>query len=67
LDACNNFNLGGPSSVYYTIGSPVIGTTIYVDTFTTVPLLGVNAVTLSGNSWGVNPVNGQINIPYINC
>jgi hypothetical protein len=67
-DACNNLNGGiGTPATYYTIGYPGLGTTIWVDSFTSVPLVGADAVTLNGDAWGVDPLNGQINLSSIVC
>jgi hypothetical protein len=68
IDACNNLNSSiGTPVTYYTIGYPTIGATVWVDYAATTPLLGVNAVTLNGNAWGLDPLNGQINAPFIVC
>jgi hypothetical protein len=67
-DACDNlnFNIGTPAT-YYTIGYPTLGSTVYTNSIANVPLVGVNAVTLNGEAWGLDPLNGQINASAIIC
>jgi len=67
-DACNNlnFNIGTPAT-YYTIGYPTLGSTVYTNSIANVPLVGVNAVTLNGEAWGLDPLNGQINASALIC
>ena len=67
-DACNNlnFNIGTPVT-YYTIGYPALGVTVWENSIASIPLVGVNAVTLNGDAWGLDPLNGQINLSSIVC
>ena len=68
IDACNNLNSSiGTPATYYVIGYPVIGATIWTDVFASTPLLGADAVTLNGDCWGLDPLNGQIIGPAIVC
>ena len=67
-DACNNFNFNiGTPVTYYTIGYPALGVTVWENSIASIPLLGVNAVTLNGDAWGLDPLTGQINAPSIIC
>jgi hypothetical protein len=67
-NACANFNgsIGTPVT-YYTIGYPTLGTTVWENSIASIPLIGVNAVTLNGEAWGLDPLNGQINLSSIIC
>ena len=67
-DACNNLNgaIGTPVT-YYTIGYPALGVTVWENSIASIPLVGVNAVTLNGDAWGLDPLNGQINFSSIVC
>jgi hypothetical protein len=66
IDACNNIGVGTPAT-YYTIGYPTLGSTVYTNSIANVPLVGVDAVTLNGEAWGLDPLNGQINASAIIC
>lgn len=67
-NACANLNgsIGTPVT-YYTIGYPTLGTTVWENSMASIPLIGVNAVTLNGEAWGLDPLNGQINLLSIIC
>jgi hypothetical protein len=67
-NACANLNgsIGTPVT-YYTIGYPTLGTTVWENSIASIPLIGVNAVTLNGEAWGLDPLNGQINLSSIIC
>ena len=69
VDACNELNLPGTSYTYYSYTpTPSFGVIIFSDFGLTSPVLGVGAITLNGDAWSIDPLNGEINsITSLTC